>query len=270
MRDFGAFNVPCALDRRSFTRAATARRQGAPTEEDYRIEFQKALLYRRGRYSETLGPGQYWLLNSLSSITLVDVRPEFISVQGQDVLSADGVSLKVSLAAEFQVDDPNIAVNKNANYRTSLYLGLQMALREIVGAEKIEALLERRSTIGAKLMAIAKDKSAALGVKLISADVKDIMFSGEMKKTFAQVVKAQKEGQAALERARGETAALRNLANAARVMDDNPNLLQLRALQALADSPGNTLVLGLPNNMTPVLGRGVKGEKTAAEKQDGE
>src|SRR5579863_2101274 len=84
-------------------------------------EFQKALLYRRGRYSETLGPGQYWLLNSLSSITLVDVRPEFISVQGQDVLSADGVSLKVSLAAEFQVDDPNIAVNKNANYRTSLY-----------------------------------------------------------------------------------------------------------------------------------------------------
>jgi regulator of protease activity HflC (stomatin/prohibitin superfamily) len=66
-------------------------------------------------------------------------------------------------------------------------------------------------------------------------------------------VKAQKEGQAALERARGETAALRNLANAARIMDDNPNLLQLRALQALSDSPSNTLVLGLPNGPIPIL-----------------
>jgi len=55
------------------------------------------------------------------------------------------------------------------------------------------------------------------------------MFPGEMKKAFAQVVKAQKDGQAALEKARGETAALRSLANAARMMDDNPNLLQLRA-----------------------------------------
>jgi regulator of protease activity HflC (stomatin/prohibitin superfamily) len=73
-----------------------------------------------------------------------------------------------------------------------------------------------------------------------------------MKKAFAQVVKAQKEGQAALEKARGETAALRNLANAARIMDDNPNLLQLRALQALADSSGNTLVFGLPGASIPL------------------
>jgi regulator of protease activity HflC (stomatin/prohibitin superfamily) len=86
------------------------------------------------------------------------------------------------------------------------------------------------------------------------------MFPGEMKKAFAQVVKAQKDGQAALEKARGETAALRSLANAARMMDDNPNLLQLRALQALADSGGNTLVLGMPNGSIPL----VKGsEKTS-------
>jgi len=90
--------------------------------------------------------------------------------------------------------------------------------------------------------------SHVLRLRLISADVKDIMFPGEMKKAVAQLVKAQKEGQTALERARGETAALRSLANAARTMDDNPNLLQLRALQAIADSSGSTLVLGLPSS----------------------
>ena len=75
------------------------------------------------------------------------------------------------------------------------------------------------------------------------------MFPGEMKKAFAQVVKAQKDGQAA---------APRSLANAARMMDDNPNLLQLRALQAFADSGGNTLVLGLPNGSIPLVSRGEK------------
>jgi hypothetical protein len=108
------------------------------------------------------------------------------------------------------------------------------------------ALLENRAAIGSKLMKLTSTKATELGLKLTFADVKDMMFPGEMKKVFAQVVEAQKEGQAALEKARGETAALRNLANAARITDDNPNLLQLRALQAFADSTGNTLVFGLP------------------------
>lgn len=211
-------------------------------------EYQKALKYTKGRYQETLGPGQYWIFPWRSSIVPVDVRPEFITIPGQDVLSADGVTLKVSLAAQFEVSDPHVAVNKNANFRNSLYLLLQMALREIVGKEKIDVLLENRAGISTKLMELTTPKGTELGLKLTLADVKDIMFPGEMKKVFAQVVKAQKEGQAALEKARGETAALRNLANAARIMDDNPNLLPLRALQALTDSSGSTLVFGLPNN----------------------
>ena len=221
-------------------------------------EYQKALRYNKGRYVGTLDPGQYWIVSSFSAIVPIDVRPEFITIPGQDVLSGDGVTLKVSLAAEFEVADPNVAVNKNANFRTSLYLSLQMALREIVGREKVDAILENRAGISAKLMELTSKKASELGLKLISADVKDIMFPGEMKKAFAQVVKAQKEAQAALERARGETAALRSLANAARIMDDNPNLLQLRALQALADSSGNTLVLGLPNNAVPLPRQGEK------------
>src|SRR6202048_1275516 len=222
------------------------------------FEYQKALKYTKGRYEETLGPGQYWTLPSWSSIVPVDIRPEFITIQGQDVLSADGVTLKVSLAAEFHVADPNVAINKNVNFRTSLYLTLQMALREIVGKEKIDTLLENRAGISGKLMELTSGKASELGLKLVLADVKDIMFPGEMKKAFAQVVKAQKDGLAALERARGETAALRSLANAARMMDDNPNLLQLRALQTFADSGGNTLVLGLPNGSIPLVKRGEK------------
>lgn len=216
------------------------------------FEYQRALKYKKGHFAGILTPGSYWLSSAYSMIYAIDIRPEFITIPGQDVLSADGATVKVSIAAEFEITDPNLAVNKTANFRGALYLILQMALREIVGKEKIDALIENRAGIGGKLMDLTSGKAAEMGLKLISADIKDIMFAGDMKKAFAQVVKAQKEGQAALERARGETAALRSLANAARIMDDNPNLLQLRALQALADSSGNTLVFGLPSNTIPV------------------
>lgn len=227
-------------------------------------EYQKGLKYTKGRYSTTLNAGQYWIISTFSSIVPVDIRPQFVTVQGQDVLSADGVTLKVSLAAEFQVADPNVAINKNANFQNSLYLTLQMAVREIVGKEKIDTVIENRAGFSAKLAELTSGKAAEYGLKLISADIKDIMFPGEMKKAFSQLVKAQKEGQAALEKARGETAALRSLANAARMMDDNPNLLQLRALQSLENSSGNTIVLGVPSGAIPLTKRG---EKIAAPQQ---
>jgi len=78
------------------------------------------------------------------------------------------------------------------------------------------------------------------------------MFPGKLKEIFAQVINAKKEGLAALEKARGETAALRSLANAAKMIENNPNLMQLRLLQTLGQSSGNTLILGMPSNTSPV------------------
>jgi regulator of protease activity HflC (stomatin/prohibitin superfamily) len=218
-------------------------------------DYQKGLKYSKGRYWATLDAGQYWILSRLSSIVLTDMRAEFVTVPGQDVLSADGVTLKVSLAAQFQIADPHLALSRTSDFRSGLYLLLQMAVREIIGQAKIEELMENRAAVAPRLMEMVSGKASEMGLKLLSADIKDIMFPGEMKQVFGKVVKARKEGLAALERARGETAALRNLANAARQISENPNLLQLRALQALSDSSGSTLVLGLPNGVVPVPGK---------------
>ena len=88
------------------------------------------------------------------------------------------------------------------------------------------------------------------------------MFPGQLKEIFAQVVKARKEGLAALERARGETAALRNLANAAKMAEKSPALMQLRLIQAVGESSGNSVVLGLPSQVVPIQGQG-KGTQTS-------
>ena len=99
--------------------------------------------------------------------------------------------------------------------------------------------------------------NAVEGETQITVNLKDIMFPGELKKIFAQVVRAQKEGQAALERARGETAALRNLANAAKPVESNPALMQFRLLESLGETSGNTVVLGMsaPGGVLPVHGK---------------
>ncbi len=216
------------------------------------LEYEKGLKYAKGKFTSVVGPGQYWYMPVFTIIQKLDVRPRFVSITGQEVLSSDGVTLKVSLAANFEITDPYIAINNVMSFEQALYLELQLALREIIGAEDIDTVLSGRDDISKKLMELTEHKIAELGLKLISVDLKDIMFPGKLKEIFAQVVGAKKEGLAALEKARGETAALRSLANAAKMMEGNPNLMQLRLVQALGETSGNTLILGMPPQSTPI------------------
>lgn len=215
------------------------------------LEYERGLKYVSGRFLSILQPGQYWYMPFFTIVHKLDVRPRFVSMTGQEVLSADGVTLKVSLAANYEITDPDVAVNKVQSFQDALYLELQLALREIVGGADIDTVLNGRHDVSKRLQDATASKAAALGLNLISVNVKDVMFPGKLKETFAQVVNAKKEGLAALERARGETAALRNLANAAKLVDENPGLMPLRLVQALGQGAG-TLVLGMPPQAVPV------------------
>ena len=216
------------------------------------LEYERGLKYAKGKFKSVVEPGQYWYMPFFTIIQKLDVRRRFVSITGQEVLSSDGVTLKVSLAANFEITDPNIAINKVMSFQEALYLELQLALREIIGAAEIDTVLSDRDEVSKKLMEITEPKAAVLGLRLISVDLKDIMFPGKLKEIFAQVVSAKKEGLAALEKAKGETAALRNLANAAKMIEGNPNLMQLRLVQALGEASGNTLILGMPSQSMPV------------------
>jgi regulator of protease activity HflC (stomatin/prohibitin superfamily) len=215
-------------------------------------EFERGLRYVRGKFKGVLEPGFYWSVQRLSEIRKVDIRPVVAPVAGQEVLSSDGVTLKVSLAAKYEIADPAAAINKVQNFRDALHVELQLALRQIIGGTPIDDLLAARQAIGAKLQEIVASKAPSLGLKLLSVELRDIMFPGELKKIFTQVVRARQEGLAALEKARGETAALRNLANAAQLVERNPHLMQLRLLQVLGQQSGNTVVLGVQSASGPI------------------
>ena len=132
-----------------------------------------------------------------------------------------------------------------------------------------EASPPRQSATQQTLREDLTPAAAELGVTLHSAEVKDVMFPGDLKRIFAEVVRAQKEGQAALERARGETAALRNLANAAKMLEDNPALFNLRVLQSVSGgAQGSTVVVGVPQGVVPVPRGGEPGRRGGGSAPD--
>lgn len=215
-------------------------------------EHERGLRYDNGRIRGVVGPGTQWLFRRRSYIHKVDVRPTLLSVRGQEILTKDAVSLKASAAVEYEIVDPARALATHSDFVAALHVAVQLALRELVGAVELEELLERRVDLQPQLAERLSPEADRLGVRIVRAELKDLMLSADMKRALAQVVTARKEGLAALERARGETASLRSLANAARSVAQNPGLLQLRLLQEVGRSSGNTIVLGLPPSSTPL------------------
>ncbi len=209
------------------------------------FEYERGLKYVKGRFKQVLGAGQYWLWAfGNTTIRKVDMRPQYLSVPGQAVLTADGVGLKISLTAVYEISDPAMAINQVADYRQGLYLTVQTGLRELIGTVAMDDLLGN-TELNQRLLDTTASQVTSLGLRLINLSIRDLMLPGELKKLYAQIVQARQEGLAQLERARGETAALRSLANAARLTNKNPTLLQLRLLQALEQSTGNTFHIEL-------------------------
>jgi len=219
-------------------------------------EGYAGLLYQRGQFVEVLRAGEHIRWGRKFTLNVSDLRKASVLVAGQEVLTADNVGLKASLLVTYQVADPAKAAHNTQNWHSDLYNAAQLALRAVAGGVTMEALLGQRPDLAMQLLARMTMEAEKVGISVLAVEVKDVTLPNDLKRAFADVLKAKQEGQAALERARGESAALRNLANAARLLDGNPALQNLRLLQSLtgAQAAGSTLVLGVPGGFVPLKG----------------
>ena len=181
----------------------------------------------------------------VDELVKVDIRRQQLIVSGQEVLTSDRVPLKVSLVAEYSVTDVTKAVTEVEELRDTLYSRLQPALRETVAARGLDEALAERGEISTAILQLASEESESFGVLLRSVQVRDFMMGAGLRGAYSDVIQARQQGLAALERARGESAALRNLANSAEILERNPGIAHLRLLQAVEGSSGHRIVIAL-------------------------
>jgi regulator of protease activity HflC (stomatin/prohibitin superfamily) len=232
--------------------------------------YQKGLRFRRGRMQGLVAPGLYLVWRHFSEIRTVDARNQLVTIPGQEIVSADGVAIKLSLAAKFAVTDAERALLGTSDYQAGLYLEIQNCARQVIGSATAEDLLAKRAELAARVLDLARPKLKEIGLDLAEVAIKDCVLPGEFKKLFAQVVKARQEGLAQLERARGETAALRSLVNAAQLIEKHPAVLQLRQLQVFSDAGSHSLILGAHPAPIESLKRGGRRPDAAAEPDRGD
>ena len=215
-------------------------------------EGSAGLLYRDGVFRRVLGPGRY-RVGARETLTMMVTARQMTVVSGQEVPSSDGFQPKLTAVALFTVADPVAASRSGTPFIELLHLEVQLALRALASTRTAEALAQApRAELDAALTAAVQPGAAALGVAVEAVRVRDVVLPADLRRLLTGVEKARREGQAALERAHSEQAALRSLANAARMLRNNPELQNLRLLQAIGGGGAVTVVLGTPAGMVPL------------------
>lgn len=210
-------------------------------------EYERGLLYQDGRFAGLLPPGRYryWRWQD-RKVDLVDVREVSQTVEGQEILSADKIGVRVTLIAQYRVVDPVAARHQVGDYRSQLYQDLQLTLREAVTGRTLEDLLKERDALSTGLRENVAPRALAYGVELSRVGVKDMILPGTVRAVFLQEVEAELKGRASLATARHEVAAARARANTAKLVQENPLLLRLQELETLAQlasKSGNVVVV---------------------------
>lgn len=198
---------------------------------------EKGLLFVGGVFEGVLEPGQYRLWSTPEapvSIHKVDMRRGELAITGQELMTRDKVTLRLSLSVEYAVADPVLA-QRVADVRNAVYVAAQLAARDYVASVTLDQLLEGRDAMTRALEAIVVPAAARIGVRVELVGVKDIVLPGEMKTLLNRVIEAEKEAQANVILRREETAATRSLANTAKVMAQEPILLRLKELETMKE-----------------------------------
>lgn len=209
------------------------------------FDGETGILLENGVFRRELPPGTLWV-GPNTTIVRASTAEQLMEVRGQEVLTADRLSIKITVLATYRIADlrqmfvglDNKAAAADrwrfmAAVESRLHQAIRLAIRSLVASRNLEELLSQRSELDTELFALIDPETASTGVELLKASVVDIMLTGPVKRAYAEIEQARLEGLAAVERARGEQAALRALANAARIIKDNPEVGRLRFLTAL-------------------------------------
>jgi len=220
-------------------------------------EYERAVIFRLGRFAGVKGPGIFLLIPILDKMEKVQLRTITMDVQPQDIITKDNVSIKVNAVLYFRVVEPEKAIVEVENYLYATNQIAQTTLRSVLGQSELDELLSERDSLNDKLQQIIDDHTEPWGIKVSSVEVKQIDLPPEMQRAMARQAEAERERRSKVINADGEFQASAKLTDAAQLIEKHPIALQLRYLQTLNDiaaENNSTTIFPLPMEiLTPFI-----------------
>ena len=189
----------------------------------------------------------------------IDLRETMVDVGGQDIMTADKVTLRLNAVVTYKIVDARKAVSQTDDVRQALYRETQLVLRSVIGARELDAFLTEKDAVATEIEENVRRRAGELGLEIASVGIRDVILPGDMKDLMNKVTEAKKAAEANLIARREETAAIRSQANTARLLADSPVLMRLRELEVLEK-------IAASGKLNIVLGEKSPGEKGLADK----
>ena len=220
-------------------------------------EYERAVVFRLGRYVGTRGPGLIILVPFIERMVRISLRTVAMDVEPQDVITKDNVSVRVNAVLYFRVMEPEKAVIEVEDFLFATSQLAQTTLRSVVGQAELDGLLAERDKLNAKVQTILDEGTDPWGIKVMTVEMKDVDLPMEMKRAMAKQAEAERERRAKVIHAEGEFQAAQKLSEAAAIIEKHPTALQLRYLQALTEiaaENNSTTIFPVPVDLlTPFL-----------------
>jgi len=220
-------------------------------------EYERGVVFLLGRFWKVKGPGLIIVIPALQQMVRVDLRTVVMDVPPQDVISRDNVSVKVNAVVYFRVVDPERAIIQVEDYYSATSQLAQTTLRSVLGKHELDEMLAERDKLNTDIQKILDANTDTWGIKVTSVEIKHVDIDPTMVRAIARQAEAERERRAKVIHAEGELQASQKLAEAAQVLSQQPQAIQLRYLETLtvigADK-NSTIVFPLPLDLvTPFL-----------------
>jgi len=213
------------------------------------FEYERAVVFTLGRFWKIKGPGLIIIVPFIQRMMRVSLRTIVMDVPSQDVITRDNVSVRVNAVVYFRVVDPQKCIIQVEDYYSATSQLAQTTLRAVLGKHELDELLSERDKLNADVQKILDEQTDRWGIKVSNVEIKHVDIDESMVRAIARQAEAERERRAKVIHAEGEKQASAKLLEAAQVLAQEPQAIQLRYLQVLSDiasDKSSTIVFPVP------------------------
>ena len=219
-------------------------------------EYERAVVFFLGRVQRVFGPGIIFIIPGVQQVVRVDLRIRVFDVPPQDIITRDNVSVKVNAVVYFRVVDPRNAIIQVANFLEATSQLAQTTLRAVLGKHELDALLAEREKLNTDIQTVLDQQTDAWGIKVSNVEIKHVDINESMVRAIARQAEAERERRAKVIHAEGELQASEKLLQAAQMLSQRAEAMQLRYLQTLTQIAGDkasTIVFPVPMDLMALV-----------------